>query len=189
MGRHRNTKHLLGGSLFAVVVVSLTVLVVALVISAAFVRYRGDGSTPAEAVATAAGATVPIGVSLPDRRLSPGKASDATLEEICTPGYASNARDVSTDTKDRVYAEYNITHHDPGEYEIDHIISLEIGGSNDITNLFPEAAEPRPGFHEKDVLEDTLHELVCSHKLDLATAQNDIAVDWYAAYVKYVLGQ
>lgn len=126
---------------------------------------------------------------MPDRALSPGKATNATLAQICTPGYASSVRDVSIDTKDRVYAEYGITHHEPGEYEIDHIIPLEIGGSNDITNLFPEPAEPRPGFHEKDVLEDTLHDLVCSHKLDLATAQDDIATDWYAAYVKYVLGQ
>jgi len=38
----------------------------------------------------------------------------------------------------------------------------------------------------KDQLEQRLHELVCSGKLDLATAQHDIAVDWIAAYRKYM---
>ena len=188
MARPRRTKHV-GGAVFAVLVVSLTVLVVVVIAAAAFTSFRGDSGGRVEAVATAAGSTRPPGLAMPDRALSPGKSTNATLVQICTPGYASSVRDVSTATKDRVYAEYNITHHNPGEYEVDHIVPLEIGGSNDITNLFPEPAEPRPGFHEKDVLENTLHTMVCSHKLDLATAQNDIAVDWYAAYVKYVLGQ
>lgn len=29
--------------------------------------------------------------------------------------------------------------------EIDHIVSLELGGSNDIANLYPERASPAPG--------------------------------------------
>ena len=33
-------------------------------------------------------------------------------------------------------------------------MSLELGGSNDIKNLWPEAALPTPGFHEKDAVED-----------------------------------
>jgi len=47
---------------------------------------------------------------------------------------------------------------------------LELGGSNSIGNLFPEAADPRPGFHEKDKLENRLHALVCSGKMKLRTA-------------------
>ncbi len=40
--------------------------------------------------------------------------------------------------------------------EVDHLTPLEdltpleVGGSNDLANQWPEAAEPRPGFHEKD---------------------------------------
>ena len=37
----------------------------------------------------------------------------------------------------------------------------------------------------KDALEDHLHGLVCGGKVDLATAQQDIARDWIAAYKKY----
>jgi hypothetical protein len=48
--------------------------------------------------------------------------------------------------------------------EIDHIISLELGGSNDIANLYPEKASlpaGAPGFHIKDKLENELHDIVC----------------------------
>jgi hypothetical protein len=35
-------------------------------------------------------------------------------------------------------------------------------------------------------LEERLHEMVCSHQLDLAAAQKAIATDWIVAYQKYV---
>jgi hypothetical protein len=38
----------------------------------------------------------------------------------------------------------------------------------------------------KDRLEDRLHALVVHRKLDLKTAQQEIATDWIAAYKKYV---
>ena len=40
-----------------------------------------------------------------------------------------------------------------GAYEVDHFIPLEIGGSNDLTNLWLEPASPTPGFHQKDQFE------------------------------------
>src|SRR5262249_31667040 len=72
--------------------------------------------------------------------------------------------------------------------EVDHLIPLELGGSNAIKNLWPEPADPTPGFHQKDALENKLHALVCAGSLDLATAQQAIAANWYSAYVQYVLG-
>ena len=38
----------------------------------------------------------------------------------------------------------------------------------------------------KDVLEGKLHNLVCAGKLDLKTAQREIASNWIEAYKKYV---
>lgn len=81
-----------------------------------------------------------------------------------------------------MYAEYGIASHSPGEYEVDHLISLELGGSNAVANLWPEAALPRPGFHEKDALENRLHALVCAGRMTLAQAQRLIATNWLAAY-------
>lgn len=124
-----------------------------------------------------------INGALPDSACTPGAIiATATKEQVCQPGYARNVRDVPTQEKDQVYAEYGIRSHRPGQYEVDHLISLELGGSNDIANLWPQAAEPRPGFHEKDKVENYLHDRVCSGALSLAQAQEEIATNWLDVY-------
>ena len=62
------------------------------------------------------------------------------------------------------------------------MIPLELGGSNSIKNLFPEAANPRPGFHQKDRLENRLHSKVCDGTLTLREAQRQFIVNWLQAY-------
>lgn len=122
---------------------------------------------------------------LPDHACTPGAIiAGATKEQICAPGYSKSVRNVSTKVKSQVYSEYGVKKHSPGQYEVDHLVSLELGGSNDIANLWPEAAEPRPGFHEKDQVEDYLHEQVCSGAITLQKAQGEIANNWFAVYPK-----
>jgi hypothetical protein len=91
-------------------------------------------------------------------------------------------RNVPTSEKNAVYAEYGITHHSAGQYEVDHLVSLELGGSNDISNLWPEAASPTPGFHQKDRVENYLHDQVCSGAVPLQQAQLEIATNWLTIY-------
>ncbi len=121
---------------------------------------------------------------LPDPDCTPGDLMSplVTKEQICTSGYSSSVRDVPTSVKNEVYAEYGIASHAPGQYEIDHFVSLELGGSNDISNLFPEPASPKPGFHEKDKVENYLHDQVCSGAMTLQTAQIAIATNWLDVY-------
>jgi hypothetical protein len=103
---------------------------------------------------------------------------------ICTPDYSSKVRNVPQSEKNAVYAEYGIPRTHYGRpYEVDHIVSLELGGSNDIGNLYPEAAaNPSPGFHIKDKLENKLHSLVCSQQIGLRTVQKAIASNWVVLY-------
>jgi hypothetical protein len=61
-------------------------------------------------------------------------------------------------------------------------VSLELGGANDIANLWPQPYGGPWGAEAKDRLENRLHRLVCSGELDLAAAQHEIATDWIAAY-------
>jgi hypothetical protein len=94
---------------------------------------------------------------------------------------------VPESVKKEVYAEYHITHHSKGQYEVDHLISLELGGSNDIKNLWPESYLTDPwNAHVKDKLENRLHRLVCTGKITLKEAQDAISKDWIAAYIKYI---
>jgi hypothetical protein len=121
----------------------------------------------------------------PDRRCSPGAYySGLTKAVICSPGFrTSTIRNVPQSEKYQVESAYGLT---PGSYgrtlEIDHIVSLELGGSNDIANLFPEKANASPGYHVKDKLENKLHDLVCSGQMTLRTAQRRIASNWQALY-------
>ena len=126
-----------------------------------------------------------INGSLQDKECTPGAVfPEATAEQICVRGYAKSVRNVPYEVKKQAYLEYGITHHEKEEYEVDHLIPLEIGGSNDIANLWPEAAEPRPGFHEKDEVENYLHDEVCAGRIPLAQAQAEIANNWLDVYKK-----
>ncbi|MDE2071493.1 MAG: HNH endonuclease [Patescibacteria group bacterium] len=120
----------------------------------------------------------------PDPACTPGAIfASTTLEALCAPGYTQKVRNVSTTLKRRVYAEYGVAYPEPGgTYEADHLIPLELGGSNDIANLFPEAASPAPGFREKDLVENYLHQEVCAARAALPRAQEEIAHDWVAVY-------
>ena len=120
---------------------------------------------------------------LPDHACTPGDIfTNATKDQICVSGYSSSVRDVPQSVKEQVYAAYGITSRQPGQYEVDHLVNLSIGGSNDISNLWPEAASPKPGFHEKDEVEVYFQNQVCSGKIDLRTAQMQIASNWLDVY-------
>jgi hypothetical protein len=108
---------------------------------------------------------------------------------ICSAGFrTSSIRDVPQAEKFAVEREYGLA---PAYYgrsiEIDHIVPLELGGSNNIANLFPEPGSGKANYHLKDGLENKLHDLVCAGALSLRTAQSGIARDWETIY-KRVFG-
>jgi len=147
----------------------------------------GGGNTPAGAPQwgnrTKTSGCVVQG-AFPDPACTPGDLIKplVTKADICVSGYSSGVRNVPDSEKNEVYAEYGITSRSPGQYEVDHFVSLELGGSNDISNLFPEAASPKPGFHEKDKVENYLHDQVCSGAMTLEDAQIKIATNWLDVY-------
>ena len=73
-------------------------------------------------------------VDQPRSSLTPGVALHVGTAAICRPGYASSVRNVPSSESDAVYGRYGVTHV-PYAHEVDHLISLEIGGSNAIRNL------------------------------------------------------
>ena len=162
------------------------------------------GTSPSSSEGAAAGSsTVDVGATVllrartttrgcklgagPDRACSPGAYySKLTTGVICSGNFrTSTIRNVPQSEKYAVEREYGLA---PSHYgrtlEIDHIVSLELGGSNDIANLFPERAGVRAGYSVKDRLENKLHTLVCSGSMNLRAAQEGIAADWRALYAK-----
>jgi hypothetical protein len=127
--------------------------------------------------APVSGATCALGV-LPDPKCSPGAVQSTDAAAICTPGWASAHRDVPLPEWDQVFAEYGVTRHTSATYEVDHVVALEIGGSNDISNLYPESAAGPLGYHVKDETENAAHDAVCSGRITLGYAQQQMATDW-----------
>ena len=118
---------------------------------------------------------------------TPGATLDVSAADICVPGYSKKVRNVTAAVKRLVYESYGITRHKPGNYEVDHLISLELGGSNSVRNLWPQSYRTHPwNARVKDALENELHRRVCAGTLELGVAQRVIAQDWVSAYRMFV---
>ena len=123
---------------------------------------------------------------LPNPELTPGIFdSTATVDKICVKGYTATVRHVTDKQKDDVFKEYGLER--SGDYEVDHLISLELGGSNDTRNLWPQSYNGLLNARVKDALENRLHRLVCEGKMSLRDAQLMISTNWIEAY-KNVIG-
>lgn len=135
--------------------------------------------------------------ALPNRRITPGAINPAVeqaniRETICVRGFSKSIRppEEYTERLKRLgVRRYGYGDHRLRDYEEDHLVSLELGGSpNNPRNLWPEPHHVIGGWgsYTKDRLENRLHTLVCRGRVPLAQAQHDIASDWIAAYKRYV---
>lgn len=90
--------------------------------------------------------------------------------------------------RSEIYRRYGIPHprRNAGENqvcEIDHLVPLELGGSDSIENLWPQCGPPDVRlrdryFKQKDLVENYLSAQVKEGAMDLAEAQRQIARDW-----------
>lgn len=128
--------------------------------------------------------------SRPDGACTPGgidpAVTPATLHStICVSGYTKTVRPPVSETgplKRAQYVSYGIPTGTVSE--LDHLVPLELGGNNTLSNLWPEQG-PTSG-NPKDQVENDLHAAVCSGKVQLLAAQQAIASDWTTA--EHVLG-
>jgi hypothetical protein len=80
------------------------------------------------------------------------------------------------------FAEYGIDWSLRSGYEVDHIISLALGGSNEMSNLYPESCSIQYGARVKDKFDNYLHREVCAGRVPITVAQQGIATDWLRYY-------
>lgn len=123
---------------------------------------------------------------VPNPSLTPGATRRITISDVCSMPHEEVVKEVPSLLRRKVFQEYGIANADVNDYEVDYLITPGLGGTEDIHNLWPDPYHvPTWNAHVKDALEEHLHQLVCSGKLDLPTAQHDIATNWIAAYKKY----
>jgi hypothetical protein len=120
----------------------------------------------------------------PDPARTPGAIfPTCTADTIKVHGYTATVRNVTEAMKKEVFHRYGIDYSHHADYEVDHGISLELCGSNDILNLWPQpyVGVPYTARH-KDVVETHLSSQVKKGKLSLVAAQRMIMEDWVAVY-------
>jgi hypothetical protein len=124
----------------------------------------------------------------PRPTLTPGAVRTVNAGEVCGASVEehSSVLVIPASVKEEVFREYGMNAARPQYFEVDFLITPELGGSNDIKNLWPEPYRaPVWNAHVKDQLENFLRDKVCKGEIDLSTAQHDIAEDWIVAYKKY----
>jgi hypothetical protein len=122
---------------------------------------------------------------LPDPSCTPGATYSAVAQgnvdqTICKSGWTSTIRPPENYTEQLKF-EQLAAYGESGpvsDYEEDHLIPLELGGSpSSPQNLWPEVgASPNP----KDAVEDAANAAVCDGRVSLAAAQRAIAANWIA---------
>jgi hypothetical protein len=117
--------------------------------------------------------------------LTPGATRGVAAAELCAMRGATK-RTISPRVRQAVVRDYSMELVSAHDYELDYLITPELGGSDDRRNLWPERySSERWNARVKDELERLLPKLVCAGTVPLATAQHDMATDWIAAYKKY----
>lgn len=128
---------------------------------------------------------------LPDNHTNGGINRKLTKEVICSDGFRTkDYRNVTKSMKNKVYKLYNTKPY-VGVCaglgcEVDHLIPIYIGGSNDISNLWIQPYSGEWSAYRKDHLEVVLHKLVCSGTISLEQAQREISTNWVESYKKHV---
>ena len=127
--------------------------------------------------------------SLNDLSKTPGDVRTTDKALICGQR-TKTIRSVSPATRRQVFAAYGMTNHTgwcaPGSCELDHLIPLELGGSNSAKNLWPQPYYGEWNAYRKDRLETRLHWMVCNGIIAPVEAQRVIARDWISAYKMYL---
>jgi len=158
----------------------------------------GTSTTPTASTTSTPIGTVPTscsyreGGALPDPACTPGSinadVTQSTIDStICKSGWTSTIRPPTSVTgpqKLESMKQYGAGGKPPGDYEYDHLISLELGGApDDLRNLWPEphTVSGDQGSFAKDKVENKLKREICKGAITLAEAQQQIATDWRQA--------
>jgi hypothetical protein len=133
---------------------------------------------------------------LPDAKMTPGVTrTDLTTDQVCHTKWGKDHRAVTAAMKRQVFENYGLSgNHDPAcktdkhgrHFEIDHLISRELAGADDVDNLWPQCYGGLWNAVMKDRLENRLHKLVCDGTLTLKEAQTCISADWIACYKEHL---
>lgn len=132
------------------------------------------------------------GFPAPDPDCTPGAINPTiTVEVLRNHSFRTRClRNMATteQEKGQVYSWYGIRHPrknygDTQTCELDHVIPLELGGSDQLENIYPQCGPEnvpleQRAFKRKDTVENYLAWAVKTGQMDLSAAQRGIASNW-----------
>jgi len=164
-----------------------------------------DGSSPPGIPLAVAAYTVPPKVTgrqrpacfargrgqLPDPACTPGSVGTTDAGQVCVPRFSQQRRPdrrYTDQAKTTAMLAYRIPLADRPRTEYDHLIPLSLGGSNDVSNLWPQISDLSlmDERNSKDNVELRLWRWVCTAAGDvrqarLIKAQEAMARNWMSA--------
>ncbi|SEP38116.1 hypothetical protein [Amycolatopsis saalfeldensis] len=127
---------------------------------------------------------------LPDPACTPGVTNPDVTQStigstICVSGWTSTIRPPTSYTnplKVQGIADYGYSDTSLADYEEDHFLPLELGGSpRDPKNLWPEPHSGTKNSYSKDSVENAVKKAVCAGQANLTAAQHAMLTDWTTA--------
>ncbi len=115
---------------------------------------------------------------LPSSFLTPGDSKKVTKEQICAPGYAASLKATKESAKEEAFSRYGLRDGVSKTSVLNHLIPIELGGTDNVENLWPEPMKGDWNATQKDALEQKLLGMVCDGSLTAKQAQNAIKKNW-----------
>ena len=114
---------------------------------------------------------------LPNPKLTPGRIAERDKDR----------GGVTLKMEQKVFARYRLPWARRGEFKIDHLVPVELGGADTIDNLWPQSVRTKPyGADRKELLTEVLLERIRTGQMTIAQAQELIRSDWIDAFVDNV---
>jgi hypothetical protein len=115
-------------------------------------------------------ALLAVGPSAPDPGLTPGVVRPLSLSQLCDTRWGRDRRHVTDAMRRTVARRYGVPWAKHRLYEFDHLIPRELGGADDVRNLWPQILDPDARLKDRE--ENRLHRAVCAGQLALSSAQD-----------------
>jgi hypothetical protein len=114
---------------------------------------------------------------VPNPKLTPGRIAERDKDR----------GGVTLKMEQKVFARYRLPWARRGEFKIDHLIPLELGGADTIDNLWPQSLRAKPyGADRKELLTEVLLERIRAGQMTIVQAQEQIRSDWIDAFVDHL---
>ena len=132
------------------------------------------------AAATLAAPSIAV-AQRPSNYKTPGATARVKMEQLCAPDFAASLKPASDWQRNQALERYGLR---PEGFsgELDHLVPVSLGGSNDPDNLWPFHASGVFTLEAKQALASKLLGMVCARKLSLKDAQDAFRKDWTLAY-------